>query len=324
LFGGTNTSVDGRGYNRWAHNIVGLCPTPLPAQYVIGIDLQQRDFELGQRSYLYGNWQTGGWQSFYFWASIVKVPVGTLGLLCLSVARLLTTRNSLERRRHLVVLVPSLLVMAIAISRQVGFSMHFRYFLPVLAPMFVMASGWAEQTRATGRIPLRSTLGRLLLAWAVVSSMSVYPHSLSYFNEFAGGPLKGTDYLVGSNASWGQDVTYLKQWCEGQPRGSSLYIYSTGFVDPKSIGVSYVAANPVSLGLKVIDPQRVNSTHALAIVDTNLLNGMHCAMPNGSGGMYIGQSEAELQWFEQLSNARPFDRIAYSYKVFVVEKTLRH
>lgn len=53
-----------------------------------------------------------------------------------------------------------------------------------------------------------------LLAWFVASSLWIYPHSLSYFNESVGGPLNGPNHLLGSNVDWGQDVRYLHCWLE--------------------------------------------------------------------------------------------------------------
>lgn len=46
--------------------------------------------------------------------------------------------------------------------------------------------------------------------WFLASSLWVYPHSLSYFNESIGGPLNGPEHLLGSSADWGQDLFYFK------------------------------------------------------------------------------------------------------------------
>jgi hypothetical protein len=47
-----------------------------------------------------------------------------------------------------------------------------------------------------------------LCCWFVSSSLWIYPHSLSYFNESIGGPLNGPRHLLGSNVDWGQDLRY--------------------------------------------------------------------------------------------------------------------
>jgi hypothetical protein len=57
--------------------------------------------------------------------------------------------------------------------------------------------------------PLARAGGVLLVGWLVASSLWIYPHSLSYFNEAIGGPLNGAEHLLGSNLDWGQDLRYL-------------------------------------------------------------------------------------------------------------------
>lgn len=49
----------------------------------------------------------------------------------------------------------------------------------------------------------------------LASSLWLYPHSLSYFNESIGGPLNGAEHLLGSNVDWGQDVSYVHAWFRG-------------------------------------------------------------------------------------------------------------
>ena len=55
------------------------------------------------------------------------------------------------------------------------------------------------------------------LLWTGLSTLSVYPHQLAYFNEAAGGPENGHQHLLGSNLDWGQNVLYLKQRIADRP-----------------------------------------------------------------------------------------------------------
>ena len=52
------------------------------------------------------------------------------------------------------------------------------------------------------------------LSWSIGSSLAVYPHSLSYFNELVGGPTGGPRHLLDSNIDWGQDIFHLKDWLD--------------------------------------------------------------------------------------------------------------
>lgn len=54
----------------------------------------------------------------------------------------------------------------------------------------------------------------ILVAWYVFSSLSSYPHYLSYFNEVAGGTDNGYKYVVDSNYDWGQDLKRLAKWVD--------------------------------------------------------------------------------------------------------------
>lgn len=75
------------------------------------------------------------------------------------------------------------------------------------------------------------------LAWFVASSLWIYPHSLSYFNESIGGPLNGPEYLLGSNVDWGQDLRYLRNWMlPASAKNYSLYYF--GLFNPQHIGIS--------------------------------------------------------------------------------------
>src|SRR5207247_908053 len=77
----------------------------------------------------------------------------------------------------------------------------------------------------------------LLTLWSVVSSLCVYPHSLSYFNEFVGGPCNGHLHLLESNVAWGQDLIFLRRWIDQHPEAKPLRLASFGRVDPRILGI---------------------------------------------------------------------------------------
>jgi hypothetical protein len=56
----------------------------------------------------------------------------------------------------------------------------------------------------------------------------IAPDYLAFFNEFAGGPGRGPEYLVDSNIDWGQDVKKLGLWLEahnGGKRRARVYYF---------------------------------------------------------------------------------------------------
>lgn len=96
-------------------------------------------------------------------------------------------------------------------------------------------------------VPHSSTSLIIVLGcWLVTSSLWLYPHSLSYFNEVIGGPLNGPRHLLGSNVDWGQDLRYVKWWLDGKgsKRIGDEAIYaanSNGGYQPFEVGIPCVS-----------------------------------------------------------------------------------
>ena len=63
----TDLDTPGKVGNRFRGLWIGNVPVPLPRQYVLGLDLQKRDFEDWRRpNYLRGEWRTGGGWWYYY------------------------------------------------------------------------------------------------------------------------------------------------------------------------------------------------------------------------------------------------------------------
>ncbi len=134
--------------------------------------------------------------------------------------------------RDLFILLFPPIVIFVVVSSKTGFSEHMRYVLPSFPFFYIAVSGVGRifgnlkegvlisplegvhcgLSRPSWRfrfVPLFSVpLVGVLASWLVASSLWIYPHSLSYFNEAIGGALNGPDYLRGSNVDWGQDIRY--------------------------------------------------------------------------------------------------------------------
>jgi hypothetical protein len=152
----------------------------------------------------------------------------------------------------------------VLVSSQTGFSRYLRYVLPCFPFVFVyigrvgnvfgtpVGSRGSRVEREVGqkergtaikvqrgwgqRFWLKALVGGGL-AWSIVSSVSVYPHSMSYFNELAGGPRGGHRYLLDANIDWGQDLWYLKAWYDGHPEARPLHVATMCFVEPRFYGI---------------------------------------------------------------------------------------
>jgi len=226
--------------NRFKDTWLGRIPVPLPGAYVTGIDLQQRDFEIkAEPSFLAGEWKSGGWWHYYLFALAIKVPVGLLCLFTWSLALFLVRRPAFASfADELTIWLPAGALLLL-VSSQTGFSHHMRYVLPMF-PFAIVAVAKLGYFVRPGRwkfgIPVVA-----LLVWTIVSSLSVYPHSLSYFNELVGGPDNGQRYLLDSNIDWGQDLLYLKDWADGHPEASPLALAYYSSIDHRICGAEYPA-----------------------------------------------------------------------------------
>jgi hypothetical protein len=103
---------------------------------------------------------------------------------------------------------------------------HYRYVLGMLPFLFVFIAKFGIIQHRL----LQFTI-LLLMMWYCGSSLAVFPHSLSYFNEAVGGPNWGHRYLLGSNLEWGQDVLLLKKWIGKHPECEPIFIAQSSYYD---------------------------------------------------------------------------------------------
>ena len=190
-------------------------PIPLPKDLILGIDTQRLDFESEFWSYFCGTWQQHGWWNYYIVGLLMKVPMGCWLLFAIGLAAIVsrTLEHGIGTRVLLSLTIPSAYTI-LFVSSQTGFNHHIRYVLPVLPYLFVIAASAFNRAGASKNRIRRNGCCFLLIAY-IGSSMSVFPHSLSYFNWIVGGPDKGHEYFSNSNVDWAQDL-YLAQFWKWQ------------------------------------------------------------------------------------------------------------
>lgn len=317
--------------NRFVGTWLGRVPIPLPANFILGIDVQRYDFEVGKWSYLLGEQKLGGWWYYYIFAIGVKTPAGTLLLISLAIlhaASRISSRWVTKSIDQVIILAPAIAVFVL-VSSQTGFNRYLRYVLPIYPLLFIWASqvgqSFAPMNRGGGsfstlhhynQLPLAAKLTARLrtvfrltvvmsLLSSAVSSVMVWPYSLSYFNELAGGPMSGPKYLLDANVDWGQDLLSFQEWAEAHPDLRPLYLNYFGIVDPKSIGIDC----PKTPDLSQSDDLRA-SNRALY----NSLPGWHAISINGLYGYKHNGNETDR--FAFLRQETPVARCGYSILIF--------
>jgi len=325
-------------HNRFANTWLGHLPVPFPKSYLLGIDIQQHDFEdYGRPSYLRGQWQDHGWWYYYLYAAAIKVPLGTWLLGLMSVATLLASKQKKPRiafRDGVILLTPPLVIFAVC-SVKNGFSEHFRYVLPCFPFVFIWIGCFAPIALKVNRKFLdrsrvyhyiawavglcsrglfAGTFALILFLWSVASSLWVYPHSLGYFNETVGGPLNGPEHLLGSNVDWGQDLLYLRDWVHENPNAEPVHLAFHGNFDPADVGFGKTPPWPheIPLGKNTQQDKKFRFESGCCAVSINLLRGSRMAARGGaeSADDSLGAALAELK------NLEPATRKGYSIWIF--------
>ena len=223
-------------------------------------------------SYLRGQWADHGWWYYYLYALLLKEPLGMWCLVALAIISTVFGRCcSASSRDEMLVCVPFVAIL-ILVSSQTGFAVHSRYVLPALPFVFVWTSkiGKVFEMHSFTRKQLGMVVIVVLaLSWSVGSSLAVYPHSLSYFNELAvilatpadrsyptlmGKPHQnGPRHLLDSNVDWGQDLFYLEEWYESHPEARPIKVaYSGGYPLDRS-SVKSVSSPPIGTDGEHID-----------------------------------------------------------------------
>jgi hypothetical protein len=170
--------------------------------------------------------------------------------------------------------IPAVLALALAllmlVSGQTGFNHHLRYVLPAIPFLFIWISRAALPLEYGKKVWSGIVLGGLAISMA--SSLAVYPHCLSYFNEVVGGSLHGSEHLVDSGIDWGQDLLYLKSCLDEHPEAEPLGLAYFGYIDPRAAGISFT--------LPPKEPWP--GWYAISVT---LLRGYRYPIANGRGGM---------------------------------------
>jgi hypothetical protein len=319
---------------RWFGNLY----LPLPKDYLCGIDLQRRDFEdFGRPSYLRGSWNIRGWSYYYAYAVLVKLPCGTLLLAALVVANVVvgvfSNRSKVAKatlpqslfRDELILMAPAIVIF-VAVSFETGLNEHLRYVLPAFPYVFVYLSRvcrsrLSSYSRSHGppsviclepeanspRWSCRPILASVLVCWGTVSSLWIFPHNISYFNELVGGPNHGHLHLIHSNIDWGQDAIYLKKWLKANPTRDPVFIAYFGSFSLADIGVQF---SPLPVG--GFKQCLANRTKARYVISKNFIAGYSWNAIDGSGSL----TRLGLCDLCAFGNESPRASVGYSINVY--------
>jgi 4-amino-4-deoxy-L-arabinose transferase-like glycosyltransferase len=316
--------------NRYRGTLLGAIPVPLPDRYVLGMDVQRRDFESGLyrpewASYFGGNWQRGGWWYFYIAGLFLKTPVVFWLLLALgTVAAIVMRQPATTKVGALCLWVPALVLLVI-VSWNTGLNRYVRYAIPVLPALCIWASAsvcipMGAWFGARPRLQQAASLVAIgLIVASVITPLAKGPNWLSYFSVAAGGSERGHEWLIDSNLDWGQDLGKVQKWLAKHPQAKDVTLAYFGSFNPKSVGVDFRSPIPNSqdLALQVLRSEEESGPKpGWYILSKNFVMGHSMPIPAPDGSKRFNKSNP-LTLFQEFE---PVDRIGDTMLVYQLEQ----
>lgn len=223
------------------------------AQYGHGFLMVTQRATGGNTTYYMGEVSASGWKSYFPVVYLIKEPLAKHIMILIALFGFFKLFMAGAKRRRLEPSILTALghwiknnihevamLMFIAIYWIVTFRSNLnigvRHIIPTFPFVYVLISAeinkWAVMKNEiidAEKIPFtaiknvigsylkifsRYALITVLLAWYALSTVFTFPSFLAYFNELAGGPKNGHNWVVDSNLDWGQDLKRLAQFVE--------------------------------------------------------------------------------------------------------------
>lgn len=249
-----------------------------PLAYAHGLTLVNRDHDPNYQAYMAGHLQP--WILVYFGvAYLLKEPIASIILVGIGFFVIVRT-NVISRLLKLFLLLPPMILFAAyTLFADTG---GIRYVIPVLPFAHLMGGFGLAKLFCDGGTWKRCLAGAFCI-WMVLSAVSIFPDSLSYFNELAclaeptriglsGGTNCGPLWLDDSNVDWGQGLKQLKAWMNRYGHGRTIHLAYFGTFPPQTylgssletIGVPELFRDPTP-GLYVVSSHFVARVPALGM-----------------------------------------------------------
>ncbi|MDZ4232070.1 MAG: glycosyltransferase family 39 protein [Candidatus Pacearchaeota archaeon] len=212
--------------------IINLSDKPVVrplAQYARGVSMVLQRSTFGNTTYFMGAISASAFRTYFPILNILKPPLAllALNLIVLPALFIFLFLKPLRKTKPKKILkgIPNWIRDNFTVASFILFvnlywivtttgnlNIGFRHLLPIFPFNYILLS-WAAALAygAMPRIPKRIFAALLiaLFAWYGTSSLTTFPHYLSYYNELAGGRANGYKIAVDSNYDWGQDFGKL-------------------------------------------------------------------------------------------------------------------
>jgi hypothetical protein len=188
-----------------------------PEHFLIDIRLFTLTIEY-RRAFLLGHFSLTGWWYFFPVAWFFKTPIPFLVAFLASLAVVIVAgwqrlaKGAGAAAINFYEFTPLAVLFAVYLGVMMSGTLNIgiRHLLPIYPALFIFAGVLARARwwhRRSGTVLLGA-----LMVWSAGEVWAVYPQTLAYFNEFAGGPRNGYHVLVDSSYEWGQDLPAVEKW----------------------------------------------------------------------------------------------------------------
>lgn len=113
----------------------------------------------------------------------------------------------------------------------------FRHLFPILPFAYILtAKVIIDFCQKRKNLPTKVTFLSITLILSlllIIETAVAYPYYMSYFNQIAGGPKNGYNFVTDSNADWGQDLKRLRLFLDKHPEIDKIRIDYFGGADAK-------------------------------------------------------------------------------------------
>jgi hypothetical protein len=207
----------------------------LPAHaYLYGLSAVAEHNAGGHNSYLLGMRSETGWWYYFPVVFAVKSTMAALAaaLLLLAAGLWQAWRREWISPMALGLALPPLLYFVFSMTS--GINIGMRHILPVYPFLYVGLAAWlASPPRRRAGVYVLAALTALQIG----ECARITPDYLAFFNELAGGPGRGPEYLVDSNIDWGQDVKKLGLWLDAHAGNRRARVYYFGNAQMRYYGI---------------------------------------------------------------------------------------
>jgi hypothetical protein len=279
-------------------------PSPIPGEFIRGLDSQLAESDREDTAYLLGQTRLGGWWYWYPVAALVKIPLPALAIFAIAVFYLAgrTRESDPVFWAVLCTLIPAAeAALAIMATTGTGTNAAFRYMIPSLAMLCV----WAGIAWQAGSRPVR-VLTTGLLGWLAVNALFSCPDPLGWRNElgWAWERWTGSPALIGDSLDWGQDLARLGAWVSRHFQEGSTAVCVFGQGEGAPYGLSAPAVVPASESWRA---------SAYLAVSVNCLFGYasHPGVAIGGRSSHLTPEQRAL-----LLSHEPFDRVGRTIRIY--------